>query len=103
MGGSSCKSSYLLLCRFDLLHIMIDEPDEVLDERIANHIIAVHQRRDMAMDVTYTMAEIQNYIKYARTIKPELTPEVGCRQGMAYGKSLTCACLYMTSSVCSFC
>lgn len=55
---------------------MIDEPDELNDERIANHIVAVHQRRETALDVPYKMSEIQNYIKYARTIKPELTPEV---------------------------
>ena len=55
---------------------MIDEPDELTDERIANHIVAVHQHRDLALDAPYKMAEIQNYIKYARTIKPELTPQV---------------------------
>ena len=31
--------------RFDLLHVMIDEPDDVLDYRIAQHIVAVHQNQ----------------------------------------------------------
>ena len=63
-------------CRFDLLHVMIDEPDEFNDERIANHIVSVHMRRESALQVPYTMGQVQNYIKYARTIKPELTPQV---------------------------
>ena len=32
-------------CRFDLLHVMIDEPDDILDYRIAQHIVSVHQRQ----------------------------------------------------------
>ena len=29
--------------RFDLLHVMIDEPDAHLDQQIAYHILSVHQ------------------------------------------------------------
>lgn len=29
--------------RFDLLHVMIDEPDANMDQQIAIHILAVHQ------------------------------------------------------------
>ena len=63
-------------CRFDLLHVMIDEPDDIMDYRIASHIVAVHQRQDQAFDVPYTMADIQLYLKYARAHKPELTASV---------------------------
>ena len=31
--------------RFDLLHVMIDEPDDILDYRVAQHIVSVHQRQ----------------------------------------------------------
>ncbi|KAK9808207.1 hypothetical protein WJX73_008679 [Symbiochloris irregularis] len=95
MGGRYDRSKPLrynvalppaILSRFDLLHIMIDEPDELMDERIANHIIAVHQRRNLALDVTYTMAEVQNYIRYARTIKPELTEQACAAIVRAYAK-----------------
>lgn len=55
---------------------MIDEPDDILDYRVANHIVAVHQRQDQAFDVPYTMNETQLYLKYARAHKPELTQEV---------------------------
>ena len=62
--------------RFDLLHIMIDTPDDGADFHVASHIVAVHQRRDAAFTVPYTMAQMQRYIKFARAIKPELTEEV---------------------------
>ena len=42
MPGSLCLTGYDCR-RFDLLHVMIDEPDDVLDYRIAQHIVAVHQ------------------------------------------------------------
>ena len=62
--------------RFDLLHVMIDDPDDIMDYRIASHIVAVHQRQDQAFDVPYTMSDIQLYLKYARAHKPELTESV---------------------------
>lgn len=31
-----------ILSRFDLLHVMVDEPDPVMDAQIANHILSVH-------------------------------------------------------------
>lgn len=65
-----------VFCRFDLLHVMIDEPDDIMDYRIASHIVAVHQRQDLAFDVPYSMTDIQLYLKYARAHKPELTAAV---------------------------
>ena len=62
--------------RFDLLHVMIDDPDDIMDYRIASQIVAVHQRQDQAFDVPYTMSDIQLYLKYARAHKPELTESV---------------------------
>ena len=69
---------HTLWCRFDLMHVMIDDPDDIMDYRIASHIVAVHQRQDQAFDVPYTMADIQLYLKYARAHKPELTAAVSC-------------------------
>lgn len=71
-GPEKCR----LPRRFDLLHVMIDEPDDILDYRVASHIVAVHQRQDQAFDVPYSMAQVQRYLKYARAHKPELTPSV---------------------------
>lgn len=74
---------------------MIDEPDALMDERIANHIVAVHQRRDLALDAPYRMPQIQTYIRFARTIRPELTEEVGgqaCNASYAFLDSIGSSC-----------
>lgn len=66
-----------ILSRFDLVHCMIDEPDEVSDFSIARHIINVHQKRDNAdaLRSPYTTSELQRYIRYARSLKPKLTEQ----------------------------
>ncbi|KAK9814673.1 hypothetical protein WJX72_009570 [[Myrmecia] bisecta] len=64
-----------ILSRFDLMHVMLDEPEETVDYAVAAHIVSVHQRRDRAFHVPYTMQQMQRYIKYARSIKPMITPE----------------------------
>ena len=74
----------LTCCRFDLMHVMLDEPDDTNDENIARHIVLVHQRRERAFNVPYSMAQIQRYIRYARSIKPELTDRVGFCTGGAH-------------------
>ncbi|KAL2629746.1 hypothetical protein R1flu_014432 [Riccia fluitans] len=63
-----------ILSRFDLVHIMIDEPDEMLDYNIAQHIVSVHQRQEEAITPEFTTAQLQRYIAVARTKKPELSP-----------------------------
>ncbi len=68
-----------LLPRFDLLHIMIDEPDEHHDTEIAEHILSVHQGKGRAVNPPYTMQAMQRFIKYARAIKPKLTELVSTR------------------------
>ena len=71
-----------IMSRFDLVHVMIDEPDEALDQAIAKHIVDVHQKRDEALrPVTrYTTEQMQRYIKYARAICPRLTE--GAREAL---------------------
>ncbi|CAM6097164.1 unnamed protein product [Calypogeia fissa] len=64
-----------ILSRFDLVHIMIDEPDEVLDSNIAQHIVSVHQRQDEALAPEFSTAQLQRYIAVGRAKKPELSAE----------------------------
>ena len=64
-----------IMSRFDLFFVVVDECDEVSDYNIARHIVSVHQRRDKAVQPKYSTAELQRYIKFARTIKPRLTKE----------------------------
>ena len=74
------------------MHVMLDEPDDTNDENIARHIVLVHQRRERAFNVPYTMAQIQRYIRYARSIKPELTDRVcfciGCAHALPHNMLL---------------
>lgn len=70
--------------RFDLLHIMVDEPDDVVDNRIGMHIIATHMHAQAdegdslpQIDVPpYTKEQMQLYIKYIRCISPEISAAV---------------------------
>lgn len=64
-----------ILSRFDLVHVMIDEPDEFHDYTLARHIVSLHQKRESAVNVDFSLQQLQRYIRYARTIKPRMTPE----------------------------
>lgn len=62
--------------RFDLLHIMIDEPDDMMDRQVAEHIVAVHQRKNRAFSVPYTMRQMQCFIRYCRAHRPQISEQV---------------------------
>ncbi|KAJ3694519.1 hypothetical protein LUZ60_009999 [Juncus effusus] len=64
-----------ILSRFDLVYIMIDEPDEINDYNIAHHIVRVHQKKESALSPPFTTAEIKRYIAYAKTLNPTLSVE----------------------------
>jgi len=40
--NENLKMSAALLSRFDLVFILLDKPDEMLDKRVSDHIIALH-------------------------------------------------------------
>ena len=62
-----------ILSRFDLLHVMIDEPDPIMDAQIANHILSVHLGAGAALSAPYTTERMQCYLKLARSIKPRIS------------------------------
>ncbi|KAM0067538.1 putative DNA helicase [Helianthus debilis subsp. tardiflorus] len=64
-----------ILSRFDLVYVMIDDPDDTTDYHIANHIVRVHQKREAAVDPTFTTAQLKRYIAYAKSKKPKLNAE----------------------------
>ncbi|KAK6240285.1 MCM domain - like 4 [Theobroma cacao] len=64
-----------ILSRFDLVYVMIDDPDDQTDYHIAHHIVRVHQKREEALAPAFTTAQLKRYITYAKTLKPKLTPE----------------------------
>jgi DNA replication licensing factor MCM6 len=63
-----------ILSRFDLLHVMVDEPDPHLDAAIANHILSVHTGAGAALNPPYGTEAMQCYIRYARAVRPGLPP-----------------------------
>ncbi|XP_008783215.2 DNA replication licensing factor MCM6 [Phoenix dactylifera] len=64
-----------LLSRFDLVYVMIDEPDENTDYHIAHHIVRVHQKHEDALAPAFTTSELKRYITYAKSLKPQLSSE----------------------------
>ncbi|KAF8408553.1 hypothetical protein HHK36_004616 [Tetracentron sinense] len=64
-----------ILSRFDLVYVMIDDPDDQTDYHIAHHIVRVHQKHEDALAPAFTTAELKRYIAYAKTLKPKLSSE----------------------------
>ncbi|XP_076957135.1 DNA replication licensing factor MCM6-like [Bidens hawaiensis] len=64
-----------ILSRFDLVYVMIDDPDDTTDYNIANHIVDVHKNGNVAVSKMFTTAQLKRYIAYAKTKKPKLTAE----------------------------
>nr|XP_043629317.1 DNA replication licensing factor MCM6 [Erigeron canadensis] len=64
-----------ILSRFDLVYVMIDDPDDTTDYHIASHIVRVHQKREEAITPTFTTAQLKRYIAVAKSKKPKLNAE----------------------------
>ncbi|GAM28591.1 hypothetical protein SAMD00019534_117670 [Acytostelium subglobosum LB1] len=63
-----------LMSRFDLFFIVTDECNADLDKMIAQHIVAVHQKKE-GIERDFSLDDIKNYIAYAKTYNPVITPE----------------------------
>jgi len=64
-----------LISRFDIIHLMRDEPGSSRDERLVDHIISsMDHESDIYCD-TYSDEFLRKYIAYARTIKPKFSRE----------------------------
>ncbi|WP_175059768.1 LAGLIDADG family homing endonuclease [Thermococcus sp. 2319x1] len=65
-----------LLSRFDLIFVLLDEPDEKLDSEIAEHILKVRKGEAEAVAPKIPHELLKKYIAYARkNIKPVLSRE----------------------------
>ncbi|KAL7193861.1 hypothetical protein ACSBR2_025490 [Camellia fascicularis] len=64
-----------ILSRFDLVYVMIDDPDDQTDYHITHHIVGVHQKHEEALSPPFTTAQLKRYICHAKTLKPKLSPE----------------------------
>lgn len=64
-----------IMSRFDLFFVVLDECNEQVDRHLANHIVSIHQHRDEAVEPEFTTEQLQRYIRFARTFRPEFTDE----------------------------
>ena len=64
-----------IMSRFDLFFVILDECNENVDRHLAEHIVNIHRMRDDAVTPEFTTEQLQRYIRFARTFKPEFTPE----------------------------
>lgn len=63
-----------ILSRFDLFFVLIDEQNDVVDDRVAAHILDVHTG-EASVEPEITQDELNRYILMSRKIQPELTRE----------------------------
>ncbi|KAI7786243.1 minichromosome maintenance protein 6 [Diaporthe eres] len=64
-----------IMSRFDLFFVILDECNEKVDRHLAEHIVAIHQLRDAAVEPEFSTEQLQRYIRFARTFRPEFTEE----------------------------
>jgi DNA replication licensing factor MCM6 len=64
-----------IMSRFDLFFVILDECNEQVDRHLAEHIVGIHQNRDAAVTPEFSTEQIQRYIRFARTFRPEFTEE----------------------------
>jgi len=87
-----------ILSRFDLFYVVLDECDDVADYNVAKHILDVHRCDEAVIDPPFSKDQMLRYIRFARTLNPQITDEsrrvlVDCyrklRQGDTMGRSRT--------------
>ncbi|RYP74878.1 hypothetical protein DL771_002799 [Monosporascus sp. 5C6A] len=64
-----------IMSRFDLFFVILDECSETVDRHLAEHIVSIHALRDSAVEPEFSTECLQRYIRFARTFRPEFTPE----------------------------
>ena len=64
-----------IMSRFDLFFVVLDECNEKIDRHLAEHIVGIHQLRDEAVEPEFSTEQLQRYIRFAKTFRPEFTPQ----------------------------
>ena len=72
---SNINMSAPIMSRFDLFFVILDECNEQIDRHLAEHIVGIHQHRDEAVEPEFSTEQLQRYIRFARTFRPEFTDE----------------------------
>jgi len=67
-----------IMSRFDLFFVLLDELDERRDYAVARHIVSIHQHGSLISSRAqpdFSITQLQQYIKFARALKPRISPE----------------------------
>lgn len=64
-----------IMSRFDLFFVILDECNEQVDRHLAEHIVGIHQLRDAAVEPEFSTEQLQRYIRFARTFRPNFADE----------------------------
>lgn len=64
-----------ILSRFDLFFVVLDECNEFMDHTIASHIVNLHRNKEKALTPDYSIEQMQNYLRFAKLLKPQMNKE----------------------------
>src|SRR4026207_965661 len=64
-----------LLTRFDLVYVIRDTPEKEKDNRIARHILEIHQYAEHAAQPAISIDLFSKYLSFSKQIEPNLTTD----------------------------
>jgi len=64
-----------ILSRFDLIFVLKDVPEKELDAKMSEHILGLHRRGTVPIEVPIPADLLRKYVSYAKNIKPILADE----------------------------
>lgn len=75
-----------IMSRFDLMFVMQDIHDPTTDNKVAEHIIGLHRRKEHSANGPLNQLDLQRYIKMAKKIMPKMSPHAQERLVRCYKK-----------------
>lgn len=64
-----------IMSRFDLMFVIQDIHDPTTDNKVAEHILSLHRRKEQASTSSLMQIDLQRYIRTARLITPKVSPQ----------------------------
>jgi len=64
-----------IMSRFDLMFVIQDIHDPTTDNKVAEHIIGLHRRKETTVGGPLSQLDLQRYIRTARLIMPKVAPQ----------------------------
>merc|ERR1740117_2015059 len=63
-----------IMSRFDLMFVIQDIHDPTTDNKVAEHILSLHRRKEQVTSSSMMQLDLQRYIRTARLITPKVVP-----------------------------